>query len=81
MKAQGLQISTIIIALLGIIVLLILIFALTKQTGLFGKSANESTTLKECISTIGEQKPFYECENPLLEYKADPGLVCCKRQT
>lgn len=62
-KAQGLPITTIIIAILALVVLIILIAITTGRLQLFGKGASESTKAVVCPGIVTS---ITKCENPLI---------------
>jgi hypothetical protein len=62
--AQGLPITTIVIAALALAILFILLYAVMNKLGYFGQGVKEASELKECPA--GQNKSFYACERPLL---------------
>ncbi|MEM4263949.1 MAG: hypothetical protein QW666_03600 [Candidatus Woesearchaeota archaeon] len=63
-KAQGLPITTIVIAALALAVLFILLYAVLNKLGYFGRGVNETSAMKECPP--GQNRSVYDCERPLL---------------
>ena len=76
---QGLPISTIIIAIIGLFVLFIMIAIVSGRTGLFTKGLNE-TVSAECKSPNQVQPIGTDCE-VLYGLKTGPSDVCCKAGT
>ncbi len=85
-KAQGLQISTIILAVLGLIVLVILIGLLSGKINLFSKNLRDATDQKCVDLAKSDTKNKYvvddagTCKNPVFGNFVDvpTGMVCCK---
>ena len=94
-KAQGLPITVIIIAALGLAILFILLYATVGKVKFFGKEVKQESELKDCVTDgKGEIKSVYECEKPLLGIYGQidakdpkkkvvdlpPNLVCCQKK-
>jgi hypothetical protein len=61
-KAQGLPISTIILAVLGLVILFILFSIVTGKLQLFGKGTQSATEPEICTKVVTIDK----CDNPLI---------------
>lgn len=79
-RAQGLPISTIIIAAIGLIVLVILSVMVAQKAGTFGKGTREQTDVK-CEGEIGTPVPLAECQNPVYGTFTNVQFdkICCKQ--
>lgn len=81
-RGQGLSITTIIIAALGLLVLIVLIAIFTGKVQMFGKGIGETTEAKPCP---GDIKPIAECSKPIYDRFSDeqlrdnPNLICCEK--
>lgn len=78
-RGQGLPISTIIIAVIGLLVLIIMGVLVTQKVGVFGKGTREQTDQK-CEGAVGTPAPIGECQSPVYgtftNLRADQ--ICCK---
>ena len=75
-RAQGLPISTIIIAAMGLIVLIILSFMVVQKVGVFGKGASEVSE-QECPGH--KEQLGADCELIPGRFKGfGPNNICCK---
>ncbi len=77
-RAQGLPISTIIIAAIGLIVLVIMSVMVAQKVGVFGKGTREVSE-QQC-SAPNQVKPLgTDCELILGSFKnLGPNDICCK---
>ncbi len=83
-KAQGLPITTIVIAALGLLILVLLMWISGGKLQQFGKGVREETGVKACPGAISAE---YECDRPYLGMYADnrtgqmdripDGEICC----
>lgn len=77
-RAQGLPISTIIIAAIGLIVLVILSVMVAQKAGTFGKGSREVTE-QECASPNRVEPLGTDCTLVLGSFKnVDANHICCK---
>jgi len=76
-KGQGLPISVIIIAAIGLIVLIIVVVMVQRRATIFGTGLKEVTTAK-CPTNI--EKPIGDptCDPLYGAYKVKPGYECCR---
>ena len=80
-KAQGLPITVIIIAILGLVVLFVLLGIFGFRAQKFGKEVSSVSEEKTCADSGGELKPIMNCNVPLLGKFSDvtAGIVCCEK--
>lgn len=77
-RGQGLPISTIIIAGLGLIVLVILSVMVAQKVGVFGKGTREVSE-QQCSSPNQVRPLGTDCELVLGSFKnVGPNDICCK---
>ena len=65
-RAQGLPITTIVIAALGILVLVIIIWFVGTRFKLFGTGLAEETKMLDCAEAGGVVIKILKCDTPLL---------------
>jgi len=87
-RAQGLSITTVIVAILALIVIVVIVAMLTGKIGLFGAGAEKALGCENACKALGRvyqsDKTEDECKDdtngiiPLGEYpKIQPPSVCC----
>ena len=64
-KGQGLSITTIIVAALGLVILVVLIAIVGGRFQLFGKGLGEQTGMLDCAKAGGKPIVIFDCDNPL----------------
>ncbi len=80
-KAQGLPISTIIIAIIGLIVLVILIVVVQQQISKTGKGLREVEETK-CEPENQIEPVGADCEVIYAKFQdVRPGQICCRKGT
>ena len=89
-KAQGLSVHTIILAVIGLIILVVIVLMLTGKLGDFGKGAESASEsyIKTCEELGGASLEDRETgcqswEEPIISKDAFPGLGknCCRCKT
>lgn len=80
-KAQGLPLNTIILAALGLIVLVIIIFIVQQQITKSGKGITNIT--ENTCEPDNEEKPVgTDCDVIYAPFKGiKPGFICCRKGT
>ena len=76
-KSQGLSINTIIIAVLGLLVLVIMVLILTGQTKTFSRNVGCTARDGECITQEDETCPKDKPHKPVTVYTHDCDGKCC----
>ena len=88
-RAQGLSITTIIVAVIGLIILVVIIMMITGKLGAFGKGTEEIGNIaKKCEDQAGNTKlisPSANCNSPWHEILSSDSISgegkCCKSNT
>lgn len=82
-RAQGLPITTIIIAALGLIVLVIMVMMVQTQVTKTGRGLRNVTEAK--CEPLHEIKPIGGCDEivygDFADVRAKPGFACCRKPT
>ena len=77
-KAQGLSMTTIVVAELALLVLVVLALVFTGRMGNFASGVKQTTTCEQaCISAGFADDTTTSTENPLTGYKTDDGKSQC----
>ena len=87
-KAQGLSVTTIIVAIIGLIILVAIILMLTGELGAFGEGTSEASGCETVCKAIGKVKHTTEtsdaeCKNAKGQYifgdysDVSSGVCCC----
>jgi len=75
-RAQGLPISTVVVAVLLLVVLLVVGFLMARQGGVFTKTVSQCEEQGgKCLATASE---CAEQEGQLLSLECPKGKVCCR---
>ena len=77
-KAQGLSMTTIVVAALALLVLVVLALVFTGRMGNFASGVKQTTTCEQaCISAGFKDDSTTSIDNPLTGYKTDDGKGIC----